>query len=218
MHKSGDCVLDHIYEMGRLINENCDKKEKIIIIKSTVPPGTTRGLHWVYPFHNWIMNPEFLTARSARLDFINSSRIVIGGNAPDDPAVVEVAKLYRNRFPATPIYQTVWEAAELVKYMNNCFFALKISYLNEIYTICEKHGLPYNDLKVMFMADGRIGNSHLDVPGFDGDRGFGGTCFPKDISAFCKWAQENGTPVRTLEAAMEVNRVVRKKKDWEVVG
>ncbi len=80
----------------------------------------------------------------------------------------EIEALYRNRFVHTPIYKTTYEGAELVKYMANCFFALKISYLNEIYDIAKKLGIEYDDLKKMWLADGRIGNSHADVPGHDG--------------------------------------------------
>lgn len=190
------------------------KETKTIVIKSTVLPGTNRELQVAFPQFNFISNPEFLTARSARLDFINASRIVIGG--PDTPARLAVNNLYREIFLHTPIYMCSWEEAELCKYMANCYFALKVSFLNEMYAICKDLNIDYNYIKLLWLADGRIGNSHHEVPGHDGDFGFGGTCFPKDIAAFTTWSRENGYPIETLEAAKAVNDRVRQKKDWEV--
>ena len=212
MNDDGSQDLSCIYDVMENINKLTAQK-KIIIIKSTVVPGTTRMISEKYPNHSFVFNPEFLTERSAKLDFINTARIVLGGS--DEKALASVEEMYRVRFTHTPIYKTSFEGAELVKYMNNCFFALKISYLNEIYEICEKLGLDYNDLKNMFLADQRIGNSHTDVPGYDGGRGFGGKCFVKDINALTKWANRMGLNLDTLEAAIKVNKRVRQEKDWE---
>lgn len=201
-------VEDIKNELGQSSNE------KILVIKSTVLPGTSRTLSKKYPQFSFISNPEFLTARAARLDFINASRIIIGGN--DHNAIQQLEELYRDISVHTPIYICKWEEAELAKYMANCFFALKVTYLNEIYDICQKHELDYGLLKSMWLSDGRIGNSHHEVPGHDGERGYGGTCFPKDVSAFIEWSKEQGTPMRTLIAAQETNIRVRVKQDWEV--
>jgi len=187
---------------------------KIVVIKSTVLPGTNKTLQASYPYLSFVSNPEFLTARSARLDFINASRIVLGGI--DRNSIHAVADLYRTICIHTPIYYCTWEEAELVKYMANCFFALKISYLNEIYKICQIIDCDYSFLKRMWLADGRIGNSHHEVPGHDGDFGFGGTCFPKDIAAFVEYAKSIGAPIETLNAAHKVNEKVRNKKDWQI--
>lgn len=147
-------------------------KKKIIVLRSTIIPGTTRGYAEKYPEHEFVFVPEFLTERNAKLDFINSARIIIGGGE----AVWDVEELYRLRFTHTPIYTTTWEAAEVVKYMCNCFFAVKISFLNEIFDIAETTGESYENIRDMFLSDFRIGNSHTDVPGHDGDRGYGGKC------------------------------------------
>lgn len=203
----------------KFINESIKEisklsKNKIIVIKSTVLPGTNRLLQVLYPQLMFVSNPEFLTARSARLDFINASRIVLGGD--DQWAINKVVVLYHTVFTHTPIYICSWEEAEMVKYMCNCFFALKISYLNEIYAICQNLGCNFNTVKKMFLADGRIGNSHHEVPGHDGDFGFGGTCFPKDIAAFTSWAKIMALPLVTLDAAKLVNERVRENINWEV--
>ena len=191
-----------------------DNSKRILVLKSTIVPGTTANYQKKYPRQDFAFNPEFLTARSARLDFINSARIILGAN--DHWALDELYILYKKRFSHTPIYCCTWEEAELVKYMANCFFALKVTYLNEIYDICQKHDMDFKKIKDMWLADGRIGNSHHDVPGHDGDRGYGGTCFPKDMSAFIHWARDIGQPMKTLEAADDVNRTIRKKQDWDV--
>ena len=187
--------------------------QKIIIIKSTIVPGTTRSFANKYKNHTFIFNPEFLTERSAKLDFINTARIIIGGE--DTVALEKFEAVYRLRFPHTPIFQTTWEGAEAVKYMANIFFSIKISFLNEMYDIAKKIGVPYEELRNMWLADFRIGNSHTDVPGFDSHRGWGGKCFPKDINAFIKWAEKNDLNADMTRAAEKVNTRVREVKDWE---
>jgi nucleotide sugar dehydrogenase len=183
----------------------------ILIPKSTILPGTCRMLSEEYKLPI-VFNPEFLTARCARLDFINSARIILGGDNPKDLRKVE--DLFLTRFGLTPIYKTTWEAAELVKYMANNFFALKIAYVNEMYDICQKLGVEYDEVKNMWLADGRIGNSHHQVPGHDGDRGFGGPCFPKDLKTFITWAEGQGMKVDTMWSAHNVNQRIRKNIDW----
>jgi len=185
---------------------------KIFIIKSTIPPGTTNKLKEKYKNLRIIHNPEFLTARSFKLDFINQSRIIIGGDEDD---CKEVEKLYRLRFLHTPIFITDSTTAEMAKYTANCFFATKLSFFNEIYDICQKLGINYYDVIKMTLADGRIGNSHYDIPGHDGLRGYGGLCFPKDIKALIYKAKELEINPIILEAAWKKNLLVRKKKDWE---
>ena len=120
-------IMDSVF---RDINEACTKKDTIFIIKSTVVPGTTDRYKSLYPEMRIVFNPEFLTERAANLDFINTNRIVLGGD-PED--VKEVVNLYRDRFPYTKIVTTDTQSAEFIKYMANCFFATKISYMNEMY-------------------------------------------------------------------------------------
>jgi len=189
--------------------------QKNIVIKSTVVPGTTRSYAEKYKNHILIFNPEFLTERSAKLDFINTSRIIIGGN--DNYVLGKLEEVYRTRFSHTPIFRTTWEGAEVVKYMANIFFSVKISFLNEMYDITKSIGVPYDELRNMWLADFRIGNSHTDVPGFDSYRGWGGKCFPKDINAFIRWAEEHNLEVDMARAAEKVNQRVREVRDWEEI-
>lgn len=180
-------------------------ENKTVIIKSTVLPGTIRKLANKFKTTNLIFNPEFLTERTSLFDFLNQTRIILGGNN------LEKAKqIYQTRFPQTPIFECSYEEAELVKYVENCFFALKISYMNEIYEICNKLEISYENVKKMFAADQRIANSHLEVP-FQGNFGFGGNCFPKDSNGLIKFCQSIGLPLNTIQAALEVNDRVRTK-------
>ena len=190
------------------------KKRKTIVLRSTIIPGTTGSYASKYPEHNFLFHPEFLTERSFKLDFINAARIIIGHQKSDDTCAKEFKALYRTRFPHTPIYLTTYEAAEVVKYMCNSFFAVKISFLNELYDVAKYTGISYNELRNMFLADARIGNSHVDVPGHDNQRGYGLKCLPKDIQAFIKWAESEGLKLDMCKAADKVNERVRTVKDW----
>ena len=191
------------------VMNNADTR-KTIILKSTIVPGTTRTLAELYPKHDFVFNPEFLTQRASKLEFINASRIVIGGETADAEAVNRVESLYRDRFTQTPIHKTTWEGAELVKYMSNCFFSMKISFLNEMYDIAQELGVDFESLRNMWIADYRIGNSHIDVPGHDGKRGYGGKCFPKDVKAFIHWAEKKSLHADMCKTADSVNERVRR--------
>ena len=210
MSDDGSQDLTNIYDAVQNIDRVAEKS-KLIILRSTIVPGTTRGVQLKYSNHRFVFFPEFLTERTAKLDFINTARLIFGGYEGDTGKLEE---LFRYRFPHTPIFQTTWEAAEMVKYMSNCFFAVKISFLNEMYDAAQKIGVPYEDLRNMWLADYRIGNSHSDVPGHDGSRGYGGKCFPKDVNAFIKWAERNRLPMDMCTAADKVNERVRDEKDW----
>jgi len=212
MDKDGTCntsiiesVLQDIHDIEPNLND------KVFVVKSTVPPGTTACLQQKYSQTNFVFNPEFLTERTARLDFINTSRIVLGGN-PEHTEIVE--QLYRLKFPFTKIIKTDFETAEMIKYMANCFFSTKISFMNEMKQIASATGVDWEMAKEGFMADGRIGNSHINVPGHDGSHGFGGKCFPKDINALIQKAKEVGVRPLVLQATWEKNIEVREIKDW----
>ncbi len=211
--------LSYIYDAVATINQYALIEEKIIVLKSTILPGTTRKLQEKYPHHRFVFNPEFLTERNYIFDFLNQGRIVLGGKSKSDDTLLELEDLYRVKFQHTPIFKTTFEAAELIKYACNCFFSMKVSYMNELYEICEKMGISFDDVKNGMLGDQRIANSHMQVPGFDGYKGFGGKCFPKDLKSFVTWAKENGHVVTMFEATDEVNERVREMKDWlEITG
>ena len=189
------------------------KKDNIVLIRSTIIPGTTKKLQNKFKKLNLVFNPEFLTERSAKFDFINQARFILGGRKKYTRMV---ADLYKWRFgEATPCIETNFETAELVKYMNNCFFATKVSFLNEMKLVADKAGVDWDLAIEGFVRDGRIGHSHLSVPGPDGRFGFGGSCFPKDIQAMINFGDELNLDLTTLKGAWQTNLKVRPEKDWE---
>jgi len=214
MNDDGDQYVGDLYDAVDSINSVAETS-KIIIIKSTVLPGTTRKLSEKYPNHKFVFNPEFLTERTAKLEFINPSRIILGG--PYEP-VKEVEILYRIRFPEyIPLFKTTWEGAELVKYMTNCYFAMKITFLNEIYDMAKHLNTSFDDVVGMWLSDSRFGNSHTQVPGHDESRGYGGKCFTKDVRALYNWAESQGLHADMCRATDAVNNRIRTNKDWEKI-
>ena len=127
-----------------------------------------------------------------------------------------VADLYRWRFgDSVPCIETNYETAELIKYMNNCYFATKVSFLNEMKLVADKCKADWDIAVEGFIRDGRIGHSHLSVPGPDGKLGFGGSCFPKDIQAMINFGDTLELELNTLVGAWATNLKVRPEKDWE---
>tara|TARA_B100000989_G_C19518810_1_gene463048 strand:- start:1691 stop:2530 length:840 start_codon:yes stop_codon:yes gene_type:complete len=184
----------------------------IYILKSTVLPGTTERLSKKYSNLKIIFSPEFLTERTAKLDMLTQSRIILGGNF----TLTDQAKnLFLQRFKNKNIIQTDSKTAELTKYMNNTFFATKVSMMNEFKIICDKIGANWDDAMKGFISDGRIGDSHLNVPGHDGKLGYGGTCFPKDVNALLSFSKKYKIELNTIAGGWKTNLKVRPEKDWE---
>ena len=187
--------------------------EPIILLRSTVIPGTTRKFQNKYPNLNIVFNPEFLTERNANFDFISQSRFIMGGKKNHTKKVVD---LFQKRFGVKiPVIETNFETAELIKYMNNCFLATKVSYMNEMKLIADISGADWDTAVNGFSLDERVGNSHMDVPGFDGKPGFGGSCFPKDVQALISYARINNIDLNTLSGAWKTNLKLRPDKDWK---
>ena len=188
------------------------KNGPIYIIKSTVIPGTTSLLNNKFKNLKIIFSPEFLTERTAKLDILTQTRIILGG---DKKLTSHVREVYNIRFKNKTIIETDSLTAEYIKYMNNTFFASKVSLMNEFYRFANHLGVDWETALYGFVSDQRIGDSHLNVPGPDGKFGFGGTCFPKDINAFISFAKRNKINMNVLEAAWKTNLEVRPEKDWE---
>ncbi len=185
---------------------------KIIIIKSTVIPGTTKNYMKKYPKSLFCFNPEFLREKSYLQDFLITDRIIIGA---DNPVVFrKVSSLYKSITPDIPIFKTDPTSAEMVKYMANCFLATKVIFANEMYDICKKLNINYSEVKKMVSADKRIGESHFDVTSL---RGFGGKCFPKDLLALKALAKKLNVDTTILDAVWKKNLKVRKIHDWEEI-
>lgn len=186
--------------------------DKIVVIKSTITPGTTATLEKTHPKTQFCFNPEFLTEANFLEDFLNADRTVIG--ASNDLLSRRVAVIYRQRFPQTFIYQTDPTTAEAVKYFANAFLALKVTFANFFYDYCQKIGIKYEEVKKMAAKDLRIVDSHLDVTTL---RGFGGKCFPKDLVAIIGEFKKAKVEASLLETMWKYNKKIRKVHDWEEI-
>lgn len=187
---------------------------KVVVIKSTVVPGTTRRYASLYPGVPFAMNPEFLTEANYLQDFVSPDRIVLG--ADNDWVAQKLIDLYRTCFPAAIILRMSTTAAEIVKYQANVLLAAKVSLANVFYDLCQAQGVNYEDVKKGVALDKRIGPSHLDVTT---ERGFGGKCFPKDLGAIIGRCRELGVDAKVLEEIHAYNLRIRKVRDWhEIAG
>jgi UDPglucose 6-dehydrogenase len=190
---------------------------KVIVIKSTVPVGTTRKINEIihsfstsplrgegrvrvkYPF-DLVSNPEFLREGSAVYDFTHPDKIVIGTTS--DKALKIMQEIYRPLYLIdTPFVFTTPETAELIKYACNAFLATKITFINEIANLCDKVGADVHQIAKAMGLDGRISPKFLH-PG----PGFGGSCFPKDTEALCSIATSYGYEFKTLQAVISANK------------
>ena len=206
MYNDGNQNLEFVEEVFKHANS-----KPIYILKSTVLPGTTDKLNKTYGQFKIVFSPEFLTERTSKLDMLTQNRIIIGGNKI---WTKQVRKIYELRFKNKNIIETDSKTSELIKYMNNTFFATKVSIMNEFKLVCDKIGANWEDALNGFASDGRIGDSHLHVPGPDGQLGYGGKCFPKDVCALLNFAKDMGIKLNSIAGGWETNTNVRDKKEW----
>jgi UDPglucose 6-dehydrogenase len=214
MRKSGECdlsiVKDCLYQIDK-ITTSLNKKNFIVIIKSTIPPGTTEQLNKEFKNLHIAFNPEFLTEANAVDDYKNQNRIIIGA---DRPYSSRVKQIFSKAFPKVPIIKTSSTIAEMIKYVTNSFLAMKVSFANEMYQICQGLEIDYDKVIEYARYDDRLGNSHWSVPGPDGDFGFGGHCFPKDVAALTFLAVSLGVDPIMLAGTALKNNEVRTDLDW----
>ena len=195
--------------------------KRIAVVKSTIPPGTTERWNKKYKGTNLriMFNPEFLREATALDDMRNQDRIVLGGPRP---WINRVKEVFQSAFPNVPIIKTSSTTAEMVKYFTNNFLTVKVAFANEMFQICEAldaSGLDIDYDKVIEYSkyDPRIGDSHLAVPGPDGHKGYGGSCFVKDINAMIHIAKILNVQTQILTGAWQKNLEVRPEKDWELL-
>ena len=215
MKKDGSCDISIVEGMVTELDNLALVRQcanRVVVIKSTIPPGTTERLNKECKHIQVIFNPEFLTEANFIDDFKNQDRIIIGGPRP---ASTRVRQLFYKAFPKAHIIKTHSTIAEMVKYMTNTFLATKVSFANEIYQICEKLDIDYDKVLEYATYDERLGKSHWSVPGPDGKFGFGGSCFPKDLNALIVVADELGVSNGVLCSAWDTNLDVRPEEDWK---
>ena len=209
MRASGSCDLSIIFSAMQEIYEHYN--DNIIVLKSTVVPGTCRAIREKHPKMRIVFSPEFLTEANHIEDFRNCSRMIFGGDPVD---TAECVRLLMKVFPNKYYFNTDWETSEMVKYFINTFLATKVSFANEMKQICGHASVNYDKVVELDAHDSRIANSHFRVPGPDGYSGFGGKCFPKDLNAIMSYARTFDTEPVVLDAVWRKNLEVREEKDW----
>ncbi len=182
--------------------------KNVIISKTTAPPKFYERMQEVYP--NLVHVPEFLTAKDARRDFLNSQHAIIGGRVLAYQR--EAERILRAAQPLKQVvFASIGEAA-LAKYIINSFLASKVVFMNEMAELAATHGYNWNAIIPLLLTDKRLGESHLQVPGPDGFYGFGGHCFPKDTDALMKYSNKLGVQLSVLKSAIKKNILFRLQK------
>ena len=215
MKKDGSCDTSIVEAIVKDINDmvvSRNVSDRIVAIKSTIPPGTTNRLNKECHNISVIFNPEFLTEANFIDDFKNQNRIIIGG---ERPSTTKLRQVYSLVFPNAKIVKTGSITAEMVKYFTNTFLATKVSFANELLMICDGLNIDYDKVVEYSTYDERLGKSHWAVPGPDGKLGFGGSCFPKDINALIHLAGELELCTEVLMGAWNTNLRVRPEEDWK---
>ena len=186
--------------------DNLKEYTGVIISKCTAPPDVYTRLNAQYP--NLVHAPEFLTAARASKDYADGKFAFIGGSVGAYQREAErIIRLGQQQLEK--VYHCTIAEAALSKYAINSFMATKVTFMNELYAVAQAAGIDYNNIAHMIKVDPRIGNSHMQVPGPDGNLGFGGACFPKDTSALLKYAEGIGAQMNVLDAAVKKNTILR---------
>lgn len=185
----------------------------IILIKSTLLPNYCSITNDLYPLLKIIHNPEFLSAKTAIADFEKQTHIVLGHTNYSALAVEKVKLFYEELF-AERKNELIFsisnsKIAGLMKISCNSFYATKIQFFTELYLLCEKMGISYEEMKTMMLKNGWINPQHTDVPGHDNEISFGGACFPKDISALNKYMNFLNVPNQVINAVISERNEMR---------
>jgi UDPglucose 6-dehydrogenase len=215
MNPDGSCHIDIIISV--LEELKLLQYGGFVVLRSTIPVGTCDKL-------NVFFMPEFLTEKNFLEDFRSNKNWFFGllNSDKDEPFKKQIRNLFYLAFENDKIaYNNIHfmpnGEAEMIKLFRNCFLSVKVSFCNEIYDYCIAKNLNYDNIRSLACADDRIGLSHTSVPGHDGMRGFGGTCFPKDTASLLHEMKINGVQSRILDAAIERNNTQdRPAQDWKL--
>jgi UDPglucose 6-dehydrogenase len=198
---SGDADLSRVRAvMGELPAEG----NHVLVMKSTVPAGTGKSIHRDMPGLAYVSCPEFLKEGTAVEDFMHPDRVVVGADPGDEEAADAVAALYEPL--GGEILRTDVASAEMIKLASNAFLATKISFINEIANVCEEVGADVGQVAEGMGLDERIGPSFLRA-----GIGYGGSCFPKDVSALKMLAGNTGYHFQLLTSVIEVNELQKRR-------
>jgi UDPglucose 6-dehydrogenase len=198
MLEDGHCEDSYV----KSVLEELKDYKKVIICKSTIPPGIYKELETKYS--NIVHAPEFLTAVNAINDYETSSWVLVGGKEKWVDDAIDIIK--SSTIFATHYHKTDIATASLFKYIANSFMATKVTFMNDMYHLANKLGVNWSEIKSVATNDLRLGNTHWDVPGPDGKFGYGGACFPKDVAAICKHALDLNLSLEMLECVETLNK------------
>jgi UDPglucose 6-dehydrogenase len=198
---SGDADLSRVRAVVQDLPEDSDH---VLIMKSTVPAGTGESIRRDMPGLSYVSCPEFLKEGTAVEDFMNPDRVVVGADPGDEAAAGAVEDLYRPL--GGEILRTDVASAEMIKLASNAFLATKISFINEIANVCEEVGADVGQVAAGMGLDERIGSSFLRA-----GIGYGGSCFPKDVSALKMLAGNTGYHFQLLTSVIEVNELQKRR-------
>lgn len=182
--------------------------KNVIISKTTAPPKFYEKMQTVYP--NLVHIPEFLVASRAQEDYLKETNAVIGGGI--SAYRNEAERIIKLAQPITHVEHCSIGEAAFVKYTINTYLATKVVFMNEMSELAVAHGYKWDTIRMYLSEDNRIGLSHMQVPGPDGYYGFGGMCFPKDTTAWVKYANKLGVQLSVLKTAIKKNVLLRLQK------
>jgi UDPglucose 6-dehydrogenase len=206
--RSGDADLSRVRSV---VDELRGGGEHVLVMKSTVPAGTGAAIRRDLPGVAYVSCPEFLKEGSAVEDFLHPDRVVVGADPGDDAAARAVAALYEPL--GGDVVRTDVASAEMIKLASNAFLATKISFVNEIANVCEEVGADVAEVARGMGLDRRIGPSFLRA-----GIGYGGSCFPKDVSALKMLAGNTGYHFQLLNAVIEVNELQKRRVVQKLLG
>jgi UDPglucose 6-dehydrogenase len=223
MRANGECytgivesVLQDIIDTAKAVGR--DTKTFVVCVKSTVWPGFIDSMKVRHPDLRISFSPEFLREASAVDDMINGNRIIVGGSLQDASVILQfflTQDTKRIDDGDCLLIRTEPTVAEMVKLFTNGILFTKVLFSNEMYQLCQKMNINYDDVRVVSCIDPRIGPSHTSVPGPDGFLGAGGHCFPKDMHNLKFIAEKLGVKEKMFTTVLERNNELREEKDWE---
>lgn len=223
MNEKGGCDVSAVDD----VLKRFESRDSRIILRSTVPPGTSDYFAERYDLDGLVHSPEFLTARCSFIDAQTPTRNLVGFTRGSGQVAQDLCDLYEARFHGTPSYRLPARVTEMAKLALNSLFATKVAFFNELYRACEAlaeeptwflHGqLPpekfFESVRGCVLGDGRIAHAHTAVPGPSGDFGFGGECLPKDISSLQAVMESLGVDAPLIAGVIASNVHARASND-----
>ena len=203
-----DTHMDVDTSIARTVLQELNELEYkgVVVVKSTITPHHLKQFKTLYSNLRLVYNPEFLTEANSKQEFINPHMQILGGELQD---CIEVEQAYINhsKVKIVPTFKTDLTSASMIKYTINSWLATKVSFFNELFHLHQSSNAEtsWEQFTDMLKRDPRVGDSHMQVPGPDGQFGFGGLCLPKDTKALLYYSKLEGAPLALLEQVITQN-------------